>query len=197
VDSRSPALDLGAAAARPAWSISRRRLSTRTLEAQLDRLYRAAWALCGSREDAEDLVQETVARVLARPRFVRAGTEHVYLMRALRNTFLDLRRVAARRVPTDALPDRGDPVKHPQADPADSLAQHDALFTAIAALPGDYRDALVSVDLAGLTYREAAKALRTSEETLTIRLYRARQQVVRRMKDDGTHSSREATNAQG
>ena len=32
----------------------------------LDRLYRAAWALCGSREDAEDLVQETYARVLSK-----------------------------------------------------------------------------------------------------------------------------------
>ena len=31
----------------------------------LDRLYRAAWALCGSREDAEDLVQETYTRVLS------------------------------------------------------------------------------------------------------------------------------------
>ena len=30
----------------------------------VDRLYRAAWALCGSREDAEDLVQDTFARVL-------------------------------------------------------------------------------------------------------------------------------------
>ena len=37
----------------------------------LDRLYRAAWALCGSREDAEDLVQETYARVLRRPRVLR------------------------------------------------------------------------------------------------------------------------------
>jgi len=37
----------------------------------LDRLYRAAWALCGSREDAEDLVQETYARVLGRPRLLR------------------------------------------------------------------------------------------------------------------------------
>lgn len=33
----------------------------------IDRLYRAAWALCGSRQDAEDLVQETFATVLKRP----------------------------------------------------------------------------------------------------------------------------------
>src|SRR5689334_19799437 len=48
-----------------------RRLDTATLGDHLDRLYRAAWALTGSREDAEDLVQDTYARVLARPRFLR------------------------------------------------------------------------------------------------------------------------------
>ena len=38
----------------------------------VDRLYRAAWALSGSREDAEDLVQETFTRLLARPRLLRS-----------------------------------------------------------------------------------------------------------------------------
>jgi DNA-directed RNA polymerase specialized sigma24 family protein len=54
----------------------------------VDRLYRAAWALCGSREDTEDLVQETFARVLARPRVLSGDDELYYLMRVLRNTFL-------------------------------------------------------------------------------------------------------------
>jgi RNA polymerase sigma-70 factor (ECF subfamily) len=34
-------------------------LDPQSLGDHLDRLYRAAWALCGSREDAEDLVQDT------------------------------------------------------------------------------------------------------------------------------------------
>jgi RNA polymerase sigma-70 factor, ECF subfamily len=55
----------------------------------LDRLYRAAWALSGSREDAEDLVQETYARVLSRPRFLRNDDDLGYLLRTLRNTFLN------------------------------------------------------------------------------------------------------------
>src|SRR3989442_4136735 len=66
------------------------------------RLYRAAWALCGSREDAEDLVQETFARVLARPRVLHGDDELYYLMRVLRNTFLTSRRTAGRRPVTVA-----------------------------------------------------------------------------------------------
>ena len=65
-----------------------RTLDPARLGDHLDRLYRAAWALCGSREDAEDLVQETYARVLARPRLLRNDDDLGYLLRALRNTFL-------------------------------------------------------------------------------------------------------------
>ena len=72
-----------------------RRLDTATLGDHLDRLYRAAWALTGSREDAEDLVQDTYARVLARPRFLRREDDLGYLLRVLRNTFLNTKRTAA------------------------------------------------------------------------------------------------------
>src|SRR4029077_344263 len=63
-------------------------LDPNALAQHLDRLYRAAWALCGSREDAEDLVQETFARVLSRPRVLRGENELYYLLRVLRNTYL-------------------------------------------------------------------------------------------------------------
>src|SRR5215813_6137894 len=71
----------------------------------LDRLFRAAWALCGSREDAEDLVQETYARVLSRPRLLRREDDLGYLLRALRNTFLNQRRAEGRRLRPAPLPD--------------------------------------------------------------------------------------------
>lgn len=67
-----------------------RQLDPDRLGDHLDRLYRAAWALCGSREAAEDLVQDTYARVLARPRFLRHENDLGYLLRVLRNTFLSL-----------------------------------------------------------------------------------------------------------
>src|SRR5213595_1186677 len=79
----------------------------------LDRLYRAAWALCGSREDAEDLVQETYTRVLARPRLIYREDDLGYLLRVLRNTFLSGRRTAARRPSTVAMPDEGELAESP------------------------------------------------------------------------------------
>src|SRR5262245_62252514 len=75
-------------------------LDPQALVRHLDTLHRAAWALCGSREDAEDLVQELCARVLAKPRRVD-GDELAYLMRTLHNTFLTSRRTASRRPRAD------------------------------------------------------------------------------------------------
>ena len=63
-------------------------------------LYRVAWSLCGSRHEADDLVQETFARVLTRPRLLRSGDDAGYLLRALRNTHANRHRAAARRPPT-------------------------------------------------------------------------------------------------
>src|SRR6187455_3023760 len=72
----------------------------------LDRLYRAAWALCGSREDAEDLVQETYARVLAKKRVIATEADALpYLLTVLRNTFRSSLRTRSRRPRTAALED--------------------------------------------------------------------------------------------
>jgi RNA polymerase sigma-70 factor, ECF subfamily len=147
----------------------------------IDRLFRAAWALCGSREDAEDLVQETYARVLAKPRFLRSEDDLGYLLRTLRNTFLNQKRTESRRLRTAPLPDEPDVVADPRAiDPASAIETSD-VYAAVAALPADYRDVLVAVDVTGLSYKEAARALRIPEGTVMSRLYRARQQVVRRI----------------
>src|SRR5918912_135678 len=74
-----------------------RELDPNRLGDHIDRLYRAARAMCGSREAAEDLVQDTYARVLARPRFLRSEDDLGYLLRVLRNTFVSGRRTAGRR----------------------------------------------------------------------------------------------------
>jgi RNA polymerase sigma-70 factor (ECF subfamily) len=147
----------------------------------LDRLYRAAWALCGSREDAEDLVQETYARVLSRPRFLRNEDDLGYLLRALRNTFLNRRRTESRRLRPGPLPDDLDLVQDPHAREPEVALEAGELYRAIAGLPDDFRDVLVAVDVTGLSYKEAARALRIREGTVMSRLYRARRQVIRRV----------------
>jgi RNA polymerase sigma-70 factor, ECF subfamily len=158
-----------------------RTLDPARLGDHVDRLYRAAWALCGSREDAEDLVQETFARLLARPRLLRHDDDLGYLLRALRNTFLGQKRTESRRLRTGPLPDQLDVVADPRARDPEAAIEAAELYAAVAALPDDFRDVLVAVDVAGLSYKEAARALKIREGTVMSRLYRARQQVVRRL----------------
>jgi len=158
-----------------------RTLDPQSLTQHVDRLYRAAWALCGSREDAEDLVQETFARVLSRPRVLRGDDELYYLMRVLRNTFLTGLRSASRRPVTVAtLEDVVAADPRPMGRP-DRALEVKEVYETIALLPEDFRLALVAVDVLGLSYREAARALRVRESTLTTRLFRARRQITRRL----------------
>jgi RNA polymerase sigma-70 factor (ECF subfamily) len=158
-----------------------RTLDPQSLSQHVDRLYRAAWALCGSREDAEDLVQETFARVLSRPRVLQGDDELYYLLRVLRNTFLTSRRTASRRPVTVAtLEDVVAADPQPMGQPERALEMQE-VYATIAALPEDFRLVLVAVDVLGLSYREAARALRVREATITTRLFRARKQVTERL----------------
>jgi RNA polymerase sigma-70 factor, ECF subfamily len=149
----------------------------------IDPLYRAAWALCGSRHDAEDLVQETFAKVLKRPRMLRDNNEIGYLLRALRNTYATHSRTASRRPATRQLFED------------DALASDESgtdareIMKAIASAPVPYRDAVIAVDLLGLSYREAARSLSTREATITTRLHRGRQHVASKLIDQTTSAS--------
>src|SRR3981081_594940 len=160
---------------------SERQLDPQALGDHVDRLYRAAWGLCGSREDAEDLVQETFARVLSRPRMIRGDDDLYYLMRVLRNTFLTGRRPAGRRPVTVAtLEDVVTEDPRPMGRP-DRALEVQEVYATIAGLPEDFRMALVAVDVRGLPGREAPRALGVREGTITTRLFRARKQVATRL----------------
>ena len=160
-------------------------LDPTSLSQHIDRLYRAAWALCGAREDAEDLVQETFARVLSRPRVLHGDDDLYYLMRVLRNTFLTSRRTAGRRpVTVSTLEDVVAADPQPRGQPERALEMQE-LYATIAELPEDFRLALVAVDVVGLSYREAARALHVREATITTRLFRARKQVAGRLVAEG------------
>jgi RNA polymerase sigma-70 factor, ECF subfamily len=158
---------------------ARRLAASQQLPDHLDRLYRAAWALCGSPHEADDLVQETFARVLVRPRRLRCDHELPYLLGALRNTYLTGLRASGRRPSTVALPAvESETMRSALADPEVALEQRE-LFATIAALPDNFRQALIAIDLVGLSYREAGRLLGVREATITTRLHRARRRIAR------------------
>jgi RNA polymerase sigma-70 factor (ECF subfamily) len=157
----------------------RRRLDPETAGDHIDTLFRAACALCGSRQLAEDLVQETYVKVLARPRFLRRDDDLGYLIKALRNAWYShLRTERIRRAATDSAEQVPDelPTRTSAGDPESSL-EAGAVLDALAELPEPYREAVAAVDVAGLSYAEAAKALGVRQGTIMSRVYRGREQV--------------------
>jgi RNA polymerase sigma-70 factor (ECF subfamily) len=154
-----------------------RELDPESLGDHVDRLYRAAWGLCGSREDAEDLVQETFAKVLSKRRFIRSDDDLGYLLRVLRNLHVSAYRTRMRRPQEVPMLDDVSSISESSASMPERHLETSELYAAIAELPEAYRDAVVAVDLMGLSYRQAAKALGTREPTMTSRVYRGRQRL--------------------
>src|SRR4051794_14402535 len=146
-------------------------LDRQRLPDHFDRLFRAACALCGSREDAEDLVQETYARVLRRPRRLRSS-ELAYLLGVLRNVWYDS--VKSRvRCPLDATPvDELDFVADRRADP-EVLLEARAAYAAIARLSLPLRETIVAVGIVGLSYKGGGRARGTGGGTGMSRLFTA------------------------
>ena len=158
-------------------------LDTRTLGDHVDRLYRAAWALCGSREDAEDLVQETFARVLVKRRDLGTDDPVPYLITVLRNVYFTSLRTKSRRPQQTPLEDDdADRLAAPaSASPAAQVEARE-VFAVIGALPDEYRDVIVAVDVAGLSYAEAAETLKVPQGTVMSRLYRGRGKVAEKLR---------------
>jgi RNA polymerase sigma-70 factor, ECF subfamily len=152
------------------------RLEPDRLGDHVGRLYRAAYGLCGSREDAEDLVQETFERVLRRPRFIRRDQDLAYLMRVLRNTWISSGRVRkADSVPLDE--EEVAPALRGEDTVVAQVIDGGAVYDALRALTQPLREAVVAVDVVGLSYREASRALGVKEGTIMSRLHRARREV--------------------
>jgi RNA polymerase sigma-70 factor (ECF subfamily) len=157
-------------------AVDRRRLEPAGLIQHRPRLLRAAYALCGSRHDAEDLVQETFERVLRRPRFVQRDRDLAYLLRVLRHAWSAQAGSAARHRTASAPPEDLEWIADERAGP--ELAMDARLaYAAMAELSEPLRETIVAVDVVGLSYKEAARSLRTRTGTIMSRLHRAREQV--------------------
>jgi RNA polymerase sigma-70 factor (ECF subfamily) len=185
---RSPTRRIDAARAHPAKQGQPYVLDPAVLPEHIDAMYRAAWAMCGSRVDAEDLVQTTFEQVLRRPRIIRGANERGYLLRALRNVHANNYRALSRRPVTSPLPED----ELLPAVESDSVSPRE-LMAAIATAPPLYREAVIAVDVLGLSYREAASSLRTREKTVATRLHRGRLHVARELAERGVVTAAELT----
>jgi RNA polymerase sigma-70 factor (ECF subfamily) len=148
--------------------------------AQLEALYSFALKLTKARDDAEDLVSDTMLRAFQRWEQYRLGTNiRAWLFTILYHVFVSRkRRVDAREVqaPEDedgwALLDAVGEA-NPEAAFYDSFLDEE-ITTAIAKLPEEYRAAVVMSDLHGLRYAEIAQVLQVPEGTVKSRLFRGR-----------------------
>src|SRR3954447_15306579 len=101
--------------------------------------------MTGSREDAEDLVQDTYARVLARPRFLRGDDDLGYLLRVLRNTHVSRLRAAGRRPGGVPLPPGApEPEDIREAWRRETSIDVGLMFSIISSLSEPFRDALIA-----------------------------------------------------
>jgi RNA polymerase sigma-70 factor, ECF subfamily len=161
-----------------------RQLDPASLGNHIDYLSRAAWSLCGSREDAEDLVQETFLRVLRRPRFVVSDEDRRYLLQAMRNTFINDCRTSARHPRLAAISAESDIVDATSSANPEARVEASELYEAIGTLPDCFRDAVMAVDVVGFSYREAARALHVCEATIATRVHRGRKRLADMLRID-------------
>ncbi len=135
--------------------------------------------------------------MLAKPRRIRNEDDLGYLLQVLRNTFISSRRAAARLLAPETLAEDFEPADPRPSSRPELAAEAREVFTVIASLPERSRDALVAVDVAGLSYAEAAELFGTNEAAITSRLFRARARVARRMESPlaGVNSGRARSDA--
>ncbi|HET8557924.1 MAG TPA: sigma-70 family RNA polymerase sigma factor [Gaiellaceae bacterium] len=157
-----------------------------------EQVYRVARHLVGSREEADDLVQEAYARAFRSWRSYQPGTNmRAWLLRILTNINIDRGRRQQRAPhmqPLEAndyyLYDRlaaedGDGVSDEQRV-VERLSQDD-IVTALSAVPHDFRDVLVLVDLGDFSYADAAQILDIPVGTVMSRLHRGRRILKREL----------------
>jgi RNA polymerase sigma-70 factor (ECF subfamily) len=151
-----------------------------TVHQHIPGLRRYARALTGNTADADDLVQESLSRALARHhRIGEIRNLRAYLFTILHNAHIDRlneRRRWAYSVPAEV-------VENLLAQPApqlDHLALHD-LADALARLPEEQRRAVLLVGYEGLAYKEAAEVLEVPIGTVMSRLSRGREALRRMM----------------
>src|SRR4051812_12485212 len=150
-----------------------------------DQVYRVARRLVSSREEAEDLMQETYIRAFRSWRSYTPGTNlRAWLLRILTNLNIDRGRRQQRTPQITSIDERGDYYLYDKLEAAEGkpldeerviekLSQG-SIVDALAHVPHDFRDVLVLVDIGEFSYADAAQILDIPIGTVMSRLHRAR-----------------------
>jgi RNA polymerase sigma-70 factor (ECF subfamily) len=144
------------------------------------RVYRLAYRLTGDRHDAEDLTQEVFVRVFRSLSTYAPGTFEGWLHRITTNLFLDQARRKSRIRFEGFAEDAAE--RLPGREPTPAQAYFDThldgdIEAALAALPPEFRAAVVLCDVEGLSYEEIAATLGVKLGTVRSRIHRGRAQL--------------------
>jgi RNA polymerase sigma-70 factor, ECF subfamily len=159
-----------------------------------EQVYRVARRLVATREEAEDLVQETYARAFRSWRSYTPGTNlRAWLLRILTNLNIDRGR-RAQRAPAMQPLEEGDYFLYNrlEATAGEPGAAEDRVLSrlsqnhvveALADLPHDFRDVVVLVDIGDFSYADAAQILDIPIGTVMSRLHRGRRMLKKELAD--------------
>ena len=155
-----------------------------------DQVYRVARHLASSRDEADDLVQETYARAFRSWRSFTPGTNlRAWLLRILTNLNIDRGRRTQRAPQTTPL-EANDYYLYDKLAEADGGADEervverlsqDDIVSALSAVPHDFRDVIVLVDIGDFSYQDAAQILDIPIGTVMSRLHRGRRILKREL----------------
>ena len=159
-----------------------------------DQVYQVARRLVGSRDEADDLMQETYARAFRSWRSYTPGTNlRAWLLRILTNLNIDRARSRQRRPQTEPL-EEGDYFLYnrlaeatgdsPDEERVLSRLSQNHVVSALSELPHDFRDVVVLVDIGGFAYAEAAQILDIPVGTVMSRLHRGRRILKRQLAEE-------------
>lgn len=152
------------------------------LTALLPRLRRFARGLAHDGADADDLCQQTVERALRSRQQWQEGTRlDAWVFRIMRNQWIDEMRARKRRSQTFAPEEEGVHVGMAGDRDAENRVELGNVGRALARLPAEQREAVMLVLVEGFAYKEAAEIIGVPQGTLTSRLGRGREALMREL----------------
>jgi RNA polymerase sigma-70 factor, ECF subfamily len=159
---------------------NRRERFEQTMLPHLDAAYNLARWLTGSAADAEDAVQDACVRALTFIDGFRGGDGRAWLLTIVRNTCYDWLRKNRRSTLLTGAPEELERAADSAPGPeAEELRKADGrmLQEGLAALPAEYREALVLRELEGMSYREIGQVTGVPMGTVMSRLARGRKRL--------------------